>query len=75
MAKRSRWVKREMTCPEGKGETTLCLEWSFQQGTEILNSISCTNICLKDVSGHDCQWACWQEVCRGRMRVPADLQS
>ncbi|MBW1895474.1 MAG: hypothetical protein JRI47_00295 [Deltaproteobacteria bacterium] len=75
MAKQSRWVRREMTCPEGKGDTTLCLEWSFQQGRETLNSISCSNICLKDVSGADCEWKCWEEVTRGREREPADLQT
>ena len=37
------------------------------------NSISCCNIYLKDLSGGDCEWACWEEVTRGRERKPADL--
>lgn len=73
MAKQVRWARRQMTCPEGKGETTLCLEWRFQKGKEVLNSISCCNIYLKDLSGGDCEWACWEEVTRGRERKPADL--
>jgi hypothetical protein len=63
-----------MTCPEGKGETTLCLEWCFQEGKEVLNSISCKNVYLKDLSGGDCEWACWKEVTQGREKKPSDLQ-
>jgi hypothetical protein len=73
MARQSRWVRRKMRCPEGKGDTTLCLEWSSERGKEVLNSIRCNNICLKDLSGGDCKWSCWEKATQGRERHSTDL--
>ena len=59
---KSRWVKFEMVCPEGKGEAGLLLEWRSEGRGETLNSISCDNPVLRDLSGSECQWSCWEEI-------------
>jgi len=62
MGEQSRWAKRRMKCPEGMGESDLLLEWCGESGEEVLNSISCDNLQLKDLSGRDCQWSCWEGI-------------
>jgi hypothetical protein len=62
MEKQYRWVKRAIKCPEGRGESGLFLEWRVEGGEEILNSISCNNPELRDLSGRDCEWSCWERV-------------
>ena len=60
--KASRWCRCEMTCPEGKGEGSLFVHWQVEDDNEVVNSIRCDNIYLKDLSGGDCQWSCWEKV-------------
>ena len=62
MAELTRWVKQTMKCPEGRGETQVFMEWLNQGGKQVLNSISCDNPQLRDLSGSDCQWSCWEEI-------------
>ena len=64
MGDQFRWAKRRMKCPEGKGDAGLLAEWRVEKGREILNSISCDNLQLKDLSGTGCQWSCWKEISR-----------
>jgi len=62
MIEQSRWMRHHMICPEGKGETELLLELRAIGGEDILNSISCKNPLLRDLSGSECSWSCWQRV-------------
>ncbi len=64
MRQQSRWVRRFMKCPEGRDESELLLEWRLEKGGEILNSVSCNNLQLMDLSGSDCQWSCWETISR-----------
>ena len=62
MQRYSRWVKRELTCPEEMGDTELLIEWLIEGEKEFLNGISCSNPYLRDLSGGDCRWSCWEKV-------------
>ncbi len=62
MERHSRWVRREMTCPEERGHSELLLEYRLERRRQILNSISCNNPYLKDLSGGDCGWSCWKRI-------------
>jgi hypothetical protein len=62
MEKQSRWEKCKMPCPEGKGEGCLFVHWQVEGDKEVLASIHCDNVYLKDLSGGDCQWACWDKI-------------
>jgi len=66
MAEKSRRVIRPMECPEGRGKTSLLVEWRVERGKKVLHSINCNNPLLMDYSGQDCQWLCWDKVSRGR---------
>ncbi len=66
MGEQFRWVKRQIKCPEGKGQSELFLEWHVEKGAEVLNSISCDNPKLKDLSGEDCEWSCWEKISPGK---------
>jgi len=66
MAKESRWVKCQMTCPEDKGEADLLIEWHTEGKKEILNSISCNNPKFKDLSSEDCEWSCWGKISKSK---------
>ena len=61
MEEQSKWVRHRFKCPEGKGESKLFIEWRIEDEREIINSISCDNLYLKDLSGGDCQWSCWEK--------------
>jgi len=62
MVKKSRWVKLQIECPEGRGKHELLVELRAESGKEGVNSISCNNLYLRDLSGGDCQWSCWEQV-------------
>lgn len=62
MGETHRWVKLQIECPKEKGMSELLLEWHDEEGTEVLNSMSCDNPKLRDLSGQDCDWACWESV-------------
>ena len=62
MGKQSRWVKRHIECPEGKGENDLLIEFQDDRGKEVVRAISCHNPLLEDFAGGTCGWSCWQEV-------------
>jgi hypothetical protein len=62
MVERITWVKKQMNCPEGRGETELFAEWRHERGVDTLNSICCNNPLLRDLSGTDCRWSCWDRV-------------
>jgi hypothetical protein len=62
MAEKSIWMKHGMACPEGRGHAELFLEWQAERGEEVLNSICCNNPQLRDLSGSDCGWSCWDKI-------------
>jgi len=64
MGETYRWVKLQIECPAEKGESELLLEWHDhdEEGTEVLNGMSCDNPKLRDLSGQDCDWSCWERV-------------
>jgi hypothetical protein len=62
MADRTRRVIRKIACPEGKGETSLLVEWETEKGRKKLRSVSCDNPKLMDYSGEDCDWQCWERI-------------
>lgn len=51
-----------MKCPEGRGESSLFVEWRLERDGEVVNSVSCNNLQLMDLSGRDCQWSCWEKI-------------
>ena len=64
MAKKSKYFRHEIICPEKGEKTVLLSEWHTEGDQEILNGIRCDNVQLKDLSGTDCQWTCWEEISR-----------
>jgi hypothetical protein len=62
MSKQSRWVRRNIECPEGKGEHDLLIASHDESGKEVVKAISCDNPDLEDFAGGDCEWSCWEEV-------------
>jgi hypothetical protein len=62
MKGRSRWVTRNIKCPEGKGMASLVLEWKTDRGKDVLHSISCDHPQLMDYSGEDCRWQCLERL-------------
>jgi hypothetical protein len=66
MREQSRWVRYQMQCPEQRGASQLLLEWRVKSGGEVLNSVSCDNPQLKDLSGSECQWSCWEQITRAK---------
>ena len=66
MAKQSRWAKCKIKCPEKMGESELFIEWHIRRKKETLNSISCDNPKLRDLSGNECQWSCWEKFSKLR---------
>jgi hypothetical protein len=58
----ARWERLKMTCPEGMGDSELLAEWRHEAKGISLNSVCCKNPKLRDLSGVDCQWACWKEI-------------
>ena len=62
MGGQSRWVRRNIECPEGKGEQDLLIELHDDRGIEVVRAISCDNPLLEDFAGDDCEWSCWEEV-------------
>jgi len=66
MANKTRMVRCHVTCPEEKGEADLLIEWQSEDGSEVLNSISCSNPKLKDLSGEDCEWSCWGKISKSK---------
>jgi hypothetical protein len=58
----SRWARRLIKCPEGRGESALFVEWRLEKDGEVVNSVSCNNLQLIDLSGSDCQWSCWEKI-------------
>ena len=68
MTRQAKWEKRNIQCPEGKGEGELLTEWQNENGKEILTGISCNNPKLRDLSGEDCNWSCWKEVSKKKAK-------
>ena len=66
MPEKVRWTTHRIKCPEQKDESSLLAEWREKNGKEVLNSISCDNIQLKDLSGSDCHWTCWEKIAQGK---------
>ena len=62
MDKQSRWLRRHIECPEGKGKHDLLIELHDDRGKEVVSAISCDNPLLEDFAGGDCEWSCWEEV-------------
>lgn len=62
MGEKSIRVIRHMECPEGRGKTSLLVEWRVERGKKVLHSINCNNSLMMDYSGQDCQWLCWEKV-------------
>ncbi len=66
MADKSRRVIRKLACPEGRGEASLLVEWEIEKGRKTLRSIDCDNPLLRDYSGENCDWQCWEKISRGK---------
>ena len=62
MTKKSKYFRHEITCPEKGEKTVLLSEWHAEGDQKVLNGIRCDNVQLKDLSGKDCQWTCWEEI-------------
>jgi hypothetical protein len=64
MAKHSKYLRHEITCPEKDEKAVLLSEWHTENDQEILNGIRCDNVKLRDLSGTDCHWSCWEVISR-----------
>jgi hypothetical protein len=59
----SRWVKREIQCPQDMRPSYLLVEYHMEEdGKETLRSVSCDNPYLRDLGGGDCNWSCWEKI-------------
>ena len=56
------WTRHRMKCPEGLGESDLLLKWRVKGKVKVLDGVECDNTYLKDLSGGDCQWSCWEKI-------------
>ena len=66
MAQHLKYLRYEIKCPEKDHKNELLSEWRTENGQEILNGIRCNNSQLKDLSGADCQWSCWEQISRAK---------
>jgi len=66
MAQDPKYFRHEINCPEKDDTVQLLSEWRTEDGQEILNGIGCNNSQLKDLSGADCQWSCWEQISRAK---------
>ena len=66
MTQHPKYVRQEIECPEKGEKTKLLSEWRTDNDQEILNGIRCNNSQLKDLSGADCQWSCWEQISRAK---------
>ncbi len=62
MEGKSRWVTREMKCPEASETCSVLLEWQTHKGKRLLRSLTCFNPQLADYHGKDCQWLCLERL-------------
>jgi len=63
MDSQSRWVKREIQCPQDMRPSYLLVEYRMEEGgKETLRSVSCDNPYLRDLGGGDCNWCCWEKI-------------
>ena len=63
MESQSRWVKREIQCPQDMRPSYLLVEYRMENdGNETLRSVSCDNPFLRDYGGGDCEWSCWEKI-------------
>ncbi len=61
----SQWEKKRIECPETMRPSYLLVEWRMEQdGTEVVNSVSCDNPNLGNLGGGDCTWSCWEKIPR-----------
>ena len=58
----TKWKREQITCPEGRGQAELLAEWRVEGEEAALTGMSCQNPQLRDLSGEDCQWSCWERV-------------
>ncbi len=62
MAVKSGWVRKRIECPEGLGLTELLVEWQAAGHEKTVNGITCKNPGLRDLSGRECRWSCWDSL-------------
>ena len=63
MDSQSRWVKRQVQCPQDMKPSYLLVEYQMgDDGKETLRSVSCDNPYLRDYGGGDCEWSCWEKL-------------
>jgi hypothetical protein len=63
MDSQSRWVKREIQCPQDTRLSYLLVEYHMEEdGKETLRSVSCDNPYLRDLGGGDCNGSCWEKI-------------
>jgi hypothetical protein len=62
MAQHPKYLRHAINCPENDNKAVLLSEWRIENGQETLNGIRCDNLHLKDLSGTDCQWSCWEKI-------------
>jgi hypothetical protein len=59
----SRWVKRDIQCPQDMRPSYLLVEYHMEEdGKETLRSVSCDNPYLRDYGGGSCEWSCWDKI-------------
>ena len=61
-----KYLRHEIKCPERDELVKLLSEWRTQDGQTILNGLHCDDSNLKDLSGADCQWSCWEQISRAK---------
>ena len=62
MEGKSRWVTREMKCPEASETCSVLLEWQAHKGRRILRSLTCSSPRMTHYSGEDCEWRCLERL-------------
>jgi len=62
MTQHPKYLRHTIKCPENDNKAVLLSEWRIEVGQEVLNGIRCDNSHLKDLSGADCQWSCWEKI-------------
>jgi len=59
----SRWVKRQVQCPQDMRPSYLLVEYNMEKdGKESLRSVSCDNPYLREYGGGDGEWSCWEKL-------------
>ncbi|MFZ7124831.1 MAG: hypothetical protein ACOWWM_01605 [Desulfobacterales bacterium] len=61
-----KWIAYRVDCPEHQRKAELLAEWRETEGKLRLTGVSCGLPELRDLSGCDCGWSCWERIYRDR---------